>query len=164
MEVPSRVVVAGEVLARSLADCEAYWDAQGALSVEQERWREDERELRTNLAGKGLLPNPSVIAKIRSGEAERSSIEARRNMLRNQARLASLKQAGYSFDAEHRLVAPALTRIHTPARRVSCERRPAGRSRARAPSGDDPSPSPDLEVRSYARFRRDVRRALGGAA
>jgi hypothetical protein len=43
------------------------------------------------------------------------------------------------------------------------ERRPTTRRRGRAPTNDDPSPLPDLEVRSYARFRRDVRRALGGA-
>ena len=44
------------------------------------------------------------------------------------------------------------------------ERRAASHRRARAPTGDDPSPSPELEVRSYARWKRDVRRALGGAA
>ena len=59
----------------------------------------------------------------------------------NQAKLARWKREGYSFDAEHRLVAPALARIDAPERRENAarprERRPATR-RARAPTGDDP--------------------------
>jgi hypothetical protein len=153
----------GEVLVRSLAEHAAYWDAQGTLTKAQRRWSTFERELRTNLAAKGRLPNPKIIAMVRSGEWERRQRQNMRNLLHNQARLARLKREGYSFDAEHRLVAPAVTRIHAPARRVNRERRPAGRSRARAPSGDDPSPEsdPPLRVIPYATFRRVLRRALG---
>jgi hypothetical protein len=43
------------------------------------------------------------------------------------------------------------------------ERRAAVRRQARAPTSDDPSPSSDLEVRSLARFQRDVQRAFGDA-
>lgn len=159
----------GKVVARSLADCEAYWNAQGTLTAAQKRWHEHEREWRTNLAAQGLLPAEWLVADIRSGAKERRDRQSMQNLLRDRARLASLKQAGYSFDEDHRLVAPALTRIHAPARRENVnaarprEGRPATRQRARTPTSDDPSPSPDLEVRSYARFRRDLRHALGAA-
>jgi hypothetical protein len=73
---------------------------------------------------------------------------------------------------ERILAAARRAKVHVPERREPVEatkqrpreRRPSTRRRARAPTSDDPSPLPELEVRSYARFRRDVRRALGGAA
>jgi hypothetical protein len=62
----------------------------------------------------------------------------------------------------HGLRAPI---VYVPPRRERPRERRAAvvRRQGRAPTSDDPSPSPDLEVRSYARFRRDFRRALGAA-
>ena len=135
----------GKVLAWSLADCQAYWLALGTLTAAQKRWREHEREWRTNLAAQGLLPAEWLVADIRSGAKERRDRQSMQNLLRDRARLASLKQAGYSFDAEHRLVAPALTRIHVPALRPGerpRERRSSTRSSGR-PSRGDPDPEPE---------------------
>jgi hypothetical protein len=116
------------VLARSLADCEAYWNAQGRLSAAQERWREHERQWRTNLGTWGLLPAERLVADIRSGEKERRDQQNMRNLQRSKARLAQWKREGYTFDEEHRLVAPALARIDGAEPREP-ETRPQERSR-----------------------------------
>jgi hypothetical protein len=162
-DMPDRVTLKRQ----SLAECETYWNAQGALSAAQKRSREKEREFRTACAAQGIPPNPSIIAKIRSGEFERQAKQAKQRNQEHLDYLARLRREGYSFDAEHRLVAPALTRIHAPERRENVarprERRPTARQRARAPSGDDPSPEsdPPLRVIPLATFRRVLRHALG---
>jgi hypothetical protein len=71
-----------------------------------------------------------------------------------------------------RILSARRANVHVPERRApvapvtrSREHKAVGRRRtASRASPDDPSgPRPPLEVRSLARFRRDVRRALGGA-
>jgi hypothetical protein len=123
------------------------------------------------LAAQGLLPADWLVADIRSGAKESRDRQSRRNMLRNLAKLAHWKREGYSFDAERRLVAPAPARIHVAPQRDypgnrPRERRPATRRRARAPTGDDPSPEsdPPLRVISHATFARVLRHALGEQA
>jgi hypothetical protein len=142
--VEPRGVADGEVLALSLADCEAYWNAQGKqLRAAQERWRAHEREWRANLAAQGLLPAEWLVADIRSGAKERRDQRNMQALLHDRARLARLKRDGYSFDANHRLVAPALARVHTPERRES-EARPRGRRARRSGSSrKSPSSEPD---------------------
>ena len=54
--MPSDVVELGDVLARSLADCEAYSNKLAQLRATQKRRREHEREWRTNLAARGSCP------------------------------------------------------------------------------------------------------------
>jgi hypothetical protein len=99
-------LAAGDVLARSLADWRMYWDWLGAPSAAQRRWRDFERDLRISLAKEGQLPAQWLIAEIRCGKWEKRQRLIKRNMLRHQAKLATWKREGYTFDAEHRLVAP----------------------------------------------------------
>jgi hypothetical protein len=139
--------VADAVRARSLADWEAYWNAQGPLSAPQRRWRKFERELRINCAAKGCgvpAADDPTIAEIRCGIWERQQRENMRRLLRDRAKLALWKREGYSFDADHRLVAPALTRVQAPERREPVARpRERRAGRASTSSRDDPSPEPD---------------------
>jgi hypothetical protein len=140
-------VAAGEVLAQSLADHAAYWDVLGPLTPAQRRWRDFERELRTNMAAQGRqvpAANDPIIAEIRSGAWESRQRRNMQNLLRNRARLAQWKREGYSFDAEHRLVAPALTRIRKPVVRApERPREQKARTRSTSSSRDGPSEPSD---------------------
>lgn len=163
----SSEVTAQAVLARSLVDCEAYWNALGTLTKAEERRREHECEVRTICAAQGCdvpAPDDPMIADIRSGKKERRDKRSMQALLRDQAKLAKWKREGYSFDAEHRLVTPP--RIHAPERRETGEKRPATRRRtgARA-SPEEPSPEsdPPLRVIPPSAFRAEVSRLLGGA-
>jgi hypothetical protein len=147
-------VDAGEVLACSLADCEEYWNAQGTLTAAQKRRREFERELRTNCAAQGCgvpAANDPIIAQIRSGEWERRQKRIGRQMRRDQAKLAQWKREGYSFDAEHRLVAPPRTELPE-GREPIASPGEQGRRARRAPrwsrgSSDDPDlPPPPVKT------------------
>jgi hypothetical protein len=135
--------VVGDLLPRSLAACEAYWHAQGLLTAAQRRRRKLERNYRRGCAARSYLPDDSdwVIQEMRSGEWERRTRRNMRGLLRDRAKLTLWKR-----DEEHRLVAPALARIHVAPRRANPERRPAARRSARAPTSDDPSPEPDPPV------------------
>jgi hypothetical protein len=102
---------------------------------------EFEAELRANLAAQGEEPADWLIAEIRSGRWKQRQRQNMRNLQHVQARLTRLKREGYTFDAEHRLVAPALTRIQAPlCRGPSRERRPQTRRvrRTVAASRDGP--------------------------
>jgi hypothetical protein len=164
----------GEVLARSLAEHEAYWNALGTLTPAQRRWSKFERKLRIDLAAKGEKPPEWLIAEIRCGRWEQRQQESMRNLLHGKARLARLKHEGYSFDAEHRLVAPALSRICAPERREN-EARPRGRRAQRSGTSsrdgpglgeDSDEPPPDLSrlrplpafARAYLKAEVDARR------
>jgi hypothetical protein len=158
----------GGALARSLAECEAYWRGVPFFAERRRRY-ETERKYRLECAERGYEPTPDdwVITDIRSGEWERRRKRSMQNLLHDRARLTRLKREGYSFDAEHRLVAPALTRIEVPEPRESGarprERRAATpRSGSRA-SRSDPDEPGDLEVIPPTRFRSELWRALGGA-
>ena len=82
----------------------------------------------------------------------------------------------YSWSSQTKEFAPALrftkrriAIVHVPERRENIarprERRASSRQRARAPTGDDPSPEsdPPLEVIPLSRWQRELRRALGSA-
>jgi hypothetical protein len=153
----SRRDVANDVRARSLADWAAYWNAQGPLNAGQRRWRYFERELRINCAAKGCeVPDAGdrSIAEIRCGKWEQRQRESMHNLSRDRARLARWKREGYSFDEEHRLVAPALSRSKAPERRENAarprERRPATRRRTTSRAGpDEPSPESDPPIKVW---------------
>jgi hypothetical protein len=90
----------GKVLGQSLADCEAYWNAEGTLTAAQERWRENERELRTECAAQGLrvpAADDPTIAEIRSGAKESRDQPSMETLLHDKAHLARLKPEGHSF-------------------------------------------------------------------
>jgi hypothetical protein len=161
-----RDVEPGDVLARSHADCEAYWDALGPLTTAQKRWRMSERVMRVELALAGDLPADWLIPMIRSGKWEKRQQRNMQNLLRDRARLAMWKREGYSFDEEHRLVAPARREpVARPRERRARRRTTARRTRAGA-SRDGPGESdldPPLEVLPLSRFRRDVDAWLGAA-
>jgi hypothetical protein len=146
-------------VADTLAEHEAFWSVRGPLTEAQERWCAFELELRRNMAANGETPAEWLIAEIRSGRWEARQRQNRENMIHHLARLARLRREGYSFDAEHRLVAPSRPRNW---RDGSRERRPAGRRarvtrRARAPARepDDPEPEPLVAI-PPARFWADV--------
>jgi hypothetical protein len=107
---------------------------------------EAERELRLSLNAKGELPATWIVEAIRSGEWERRQKRNMQALLHDRAKLSRWKRAGYTFDEQHRLVAPALTRIHVPERRESVsrprERRAgrAGRAGASRPSSGSSEP------------------------
>jgi hypothetical protein len=148
-------VAAGEVLAQSLADCEAFWDALKPLSPAQERLREFERELRTNCAAAGCgvpAADDSIIAEIRSGAWERRQKRIGRDMSRDRAKMTQWKREGYTFDEDRRLVAPALTRI-APSRGTSRENRPQGRRVARSGSNSRDGPSDESDLPPVAPLR-----------
>ena len=156
-----RPVTADEVLARSLADWSAYWDGWAHYMTAQVRWREAEREFRAERAAVGFLPdadNPHV-AKFRSGEAERLVREGRRNMRRNQVKLARWKHEGYWFDSERRLQAPL--KIHAPERRENVARPRERRARRVATSsrGSPDGSEPPLVAIPPAEFRRQLKQA-----
>jgi hypothetical protein len=143
------------VLARSLADWAAYWDAQGPLNAGHRRRRKFERELRINCAAQGCgvpAADDPTIAEIRSGAKASRDQQSRRNLQHSRERLAMLRKTGHSFDQEGRLVAPALTQIHVPALRPverPRERRATTRSSGRPSRGDpDPEaePPPPVEI------------------
>jgi hypothetical protein len=92
--------------ARSLAEWQAYWGSLEKLTPAQNRRQKVELEYRLGLIKLGQLPLASQIDEIRSGVYERQKAESLRNMYRNRARLAMWKRQGYTFDAQHRLVAP----------------------------------------------------------
>lgn len=141
--------VAGEFLAESRKECAAYWDQLGPLTAAQKRRKAHELAWRKNLAAAGAMPTPELIADIRSGEKDRRDHQSMQNLLRSRARLAQWRRDGYSFDAEHRLVAPQRpnsngprpTRPRESRSRRSETRSPAGSSSARGP--DRPPPSSD---------------------
>jgi hypothetical protein len=140
------------ILAQSLTEHVADWDAlqadqDGELSTAQKRWKEHELEWRMNLAKQGQMPAVWLIADIRSGKKEQRDRANMENFLRNQAKLAKWRREGYSFDAEHRLVAPQAPRIHIPRRledRVPRGRRGHGPRRTPARPSDDPD-EPEVE-------------------
>lgn len=89
-------------------------------------------------------------------------------------RLRERNGADYSFDPETKLFERLPAVVHAPSRRESAaptapamrprERRVRRASTSSRGSPDDSDPEPPLEVIPLACFRRDVRRALGGAA
>jgi hypothetical protein len=148
-------------LAQSLGDCNAHWDEQGELTAEQKRRKFEEETFRRGLAVNaktaerdlGLSAEAAVLAAkpvewaielIRSGESERLRVEGRRNYLMNRAKLARWRREGYTFDAEHRMVAPSTARI---SHRGERERRPATarRSSTRTRSGSSGDPPQDAD-------------------
>jgi hypothetical protein len=144
-----------DVAAASLAECDACWNALGTLTKAQRRWRERERELRINVAAQGgQVPEAGdpIIEEIRSGRWEKRQRKNMRNLRRDRAKLAMWKREGYSFDAEHRLVASP--EIHAPARRESATRPREHRSRSRTRPARGSSDDPDLEEPPPAAFVR----------
>jgi hypothetical protein len=127
------------------ADLRAHWGDRDKLSPSLRRRYDAERELRLDLAKKGQKPAPWIVEEIRAGAWFVRQRGILLNIRRTRGRLARLKRDGYSFDAEHRLVAPALTRTRPPDRsRAQArprEHRPA--RRASASSRDGPSRSDD---------------------
>jgi hypothetical protein len=96
-EVTGAERLAAGVLARSLAEHEAYWNALGTLSRAQLRWRDFERKLRINLAARGLPPPESgdpIIEEIRSGQWERRQRRNMEALLRDRAKLAKGRREG----------------------------------------------------------------------
>jgi hypothetical protein len=138
-------------LAKSVAACDAYWKPLEPLTQKQERRKAIELQCRKGFVKIGETPTARVVEEIRSGEYERQVAESRKNLLKNRAKLLRWRREGYTFDAQHRLVAPpqppAVTSSATPRPR---EHRPAGSSqRARAP--DDPDPESDPPKRGRGR-------------
>jgi DNA-directed RNA polymerase subunit RPC12/RpoP len=138
--------VAEPATAECVAEHADYWSALGTLTRAQKRWSAFELELRKNMAAKGEKPVEGLVGEIRSGRWEQRQQRNMRNLLRDRARLAMWKREGYTFDAEHRLVAPV---AFTGRRGVSREQRPqthrggrtgnASRDNPRL-GDDDPSP------------------------
>src|SRR5215204_1818398 len=93
--------------------------------------------------GCGAEPQEWVKEAIRSGEWDRRQAENLRNMRRSVQRLAQLKREGYSFDAEHRLVAPPNPII--PRCAASRSERPRERRARRSSSGSRGDPDPESE-------------------
>jgi hypothetical protein len=142
-------MAAAEVLAESLAEHSAYWGSHGKLRPEQERWKAFELEMRENYAAKGEKPTDRIISEIRSGRWEKQQQRSMAELKRQRARLAWLRHEGYTFDADHRLVAPQVaTALDTSqCRGSSRERRPQVRRVARSSASrgssardDDPEP------------------------
>jgi hypothetical protein len=140
-------------LAESLAEHAAYWNSLGALTPAQKRWKAHELAWRKNLAAAAqtraeAMPATWLIASIRSGEKERRDQRSMQNLLRDRARLAQWRREGYSFDSEHRLVAPQRPTGGRP-RHEGRESRPSRRrSGTRAsPSGDEGEPPPSQRAR-----------------
>jgi hypothetical protein len=149
-------VTAGEVRARSLADCEEHWNALGRpLTKAEKRWREHEREWRTSLATDGLLPADSLVADIRSGAKERRDKRSMRNLLRDRAKLAKWKVAPARVHAPERL------EIAAPATRKRERRATTRRSALPRGSPDDPH---ELAVIPPSAFRAELQHALGERA
>jgi len=124
-----------------------------------------ERKLWAWCDANGEQPNPKIIAKMRSGDWQARQRQNLQKLRQTQTRLALLRRDGYTFDREHRLVAPALTRIHAPAPLDNVsrprERRPR-RSSTSSRGSPDSEPEPPLRVIPPAEFRR-LLRALGAA-
>ena len=156
------------LLRDSLAELSAYWDAQGHLTAEQKRRQLEEEKWRRQLAAKAesaaeAMPAGRLIEQVRSGESERLRAEGRRNYLMNRAKLARWRREGYTFDAQHRLVAP-----RTPAashrgereQRPSATRRSSTRSRSGSrgdpPQDADPPPVQPQPAADVAASRRRV--------
>jgi len=93
--------------------------------------------------GCGAEPQEWLKEAIRSGEWDRRQAENLRNMRRSVQRLAQLKREGYSFDAEHRLVAPPNPII--PRCAASRSERPRERRARRSSSGSRGDPDPESE-------------------
>jgi hypothetical protein len=144
------------ILAESLAEHAAYWDALGELTAAQKRWRAHELEWRQNMAAKGDKPTAWLVVDIRSGRKEQRDQRSQLNALRSQARLAQLQRQGYSFDEEHRLVAPPITAATiTYSRGASRQQRPQSRRVACGSSRDGPR-RPEDSDRPLARPRDDL--------
>jgi hypothetical protein len=158
--------------AESLAEHADYWSGLGTLTPAQRRWSAFELELREELAAKGEKPAEWLIAEIRTGQWERCQRRSMRNMLRSQAKLAMWRREGYTFDAEHRLLAPvasSFTERRGTSREQRPQSRPARRSGAASSRGD---PSRDDPDRPLAHWRPEqgptavaqaFTRALAGA-
>jgi hypothetical protein len=155
------------ILTESLAEHATYWNAVkaaqgGRLTAAQERWKQHELEWRVNLARKEQKPADWLVADIRCGNKERRDRANMEELQRSRARLAMWRREGYSFDAEHRLVAPQAPRIHMPRRfedRAPRGRRPGSRVRARAPGREPDEPEPALTVVPLAQFLADLEAA-----
>jgi hypothetical protein len=140
------------VLEASLEEWSAYWDEQGPLTAEGERRKRLEEEWRRNLVAAGstpaeMMPASWLIRDIRSGKYERDYNRWERNLWRNQVRRAMWRRQGYTFDAEHRLVAPPGRQPRVPTRPVTVAARPRERARGRsrvtrAGPSDDSEPPP----------------------
>jgi hypothetical protein len=113
-------------------------------------------------------PEHDLAAFQANASADPEEVEAAKQRLRKR------NGADYSFDPETKLFERLPAVVHAPPRRENVAERRApvanpreqGRRARRSSTSSRGSPDEpgDLEVRSYARFRRDVRRALGGAA
>jgi len=138
------------LFADSLAAVSAYWDAQGPLTAEGKRRKLEEEKVRRHLVANAKIaadgmPAGWLIEQIRSGESERLRAEGRRNYLMNRAKMARLRREGYTFDVEHRLIAP---RTPTVSHHGERERRPAvsgRRSSTRTHSGSRGDPPQDSD-------------------
>lgn len=147
----------------------AYWGEPAELPRDLRRRYEVERKYRLGCLNRGCVPDDGdwEIREIRSGQWERRTKRNDRNIRRDQAKLAQWKRDGYSFDAEHRLVAPpspssratARPREHRARRRTTTRATRAGASRD-GPGEPEPEPPDDLAVMPPAEFRRQLR-ALG---
>jgi hypothetical protein len=144
-----------EWLRDSLADHAAYWSSLGELTPAQKRWQAVEEKLRKNLAAQATMRTDAMPAawqlkEIRSGRWEQRQRQNMQNLLRNRARLWRLRRDGYSFDAEHRLVAPrALPRPSVRPRERRPQSRVARRAVAHSPPrrDDDEDPEPPVAPR-----------------
>jgi hypothetical protein len=148
-------VAAGEfsrerALAESLAEFAVYWDSLGELTPAREGWKAFELELRKNLVGQAqtreaAMPATWLVKEIRCGRWEKRQQRNLRNLWRNQARLMQWRRKGYTFDSEHRLVAPQRPCTSRPRQegRAPRSRRQRTHVRAREPTrkpDDDPEP------------------------
>lgn len=136
-----------EPAASPIVAFEEFWGDPEQLTDQRRRWYESELELRSSLAEKGEEPATWIILMIRSGAWEKRKRQNRLNMRRNRGMLARLRREGYTFDAEHRLRAPALAGIQAsrlasePNRpRESGSRRGTVATRAGPDDSDEPPP------------------------
>jgi hypothetical protein len=123
----------------------AFWGEPDELPPDRRRWYEQEHRLRISLAEKGEEPATWIILMIRTGAWEARQRQNRLNMRVNRGRLARLRREGYTFDAEHRLVAPCLAGVQPSGSRTVDQARPREHraKRATVAARDGPSRSED---------------------
>jgi hypothetical protein len=131
-----------------LGEHNAYWDACGELTADQERWKAVEHEYLRGFIALGQKPTDQCLKDFRNGKHERDAAVSRKNFLMNRAKLARWRREGFTFDSERRLVAPPAPRMAgRPTRQTRATRTTTisrnGSTRRTTPSGrspDDPSP------------------------
>jgi len=155
-----------DLLALSLAEWHAHWDVLGPLTRQLERRKALEYEVRCNFAAKGQVPRSWVADEIRSGEFERRRARSLRNLAHRAALRDMWRRQGYTFDSEHRLIAPRNPPIvrRRPGVAIAARPREQGRGRSRvtrAGPKDDPDPPSAAAGLSHpaavaASLRRDI--------